>query len=134
MDQLARDGVSCSLCHQIQKDKLGTRESLVGGFVVDTTRSLGQREEYGPFQIDDGENRIMRTSTGGYKPTEGDQIRQSELCATCHTLITTALGPGGQKIGELPEQMPYQEWLPAIFAKSKAARIAICRWWKNQSA
>jgi len=122
MDQLARDGVSCSLCHQIQKDNLGTRESLVGGFLIDTTRSLGQREEYGPFQIDDGENRIMRTSTGGYKPTEGDHIRQSELCATCHTLITTALGPGGQKIGELPEQMPYQEWFASDFKDKQSCQ------------
>jgi hypothetical protein len=122
MDQLARDGVSCSLCHQIQKDNLGTRESLVGGFLVDTTRSLGQREEYGPFQIDDGENRIMRTSTGGYKPTQGDHIRQSELCATCHTLITTALGPGGQKIGELPEQMPYQEWFASDFKDKQSCQ------------
>lgn len=122
MDELARDGVSCSLCHQITKDKLGTRESLVGGFVVDTTRSLGQREEYGPFKIDDGENRIMRTSTGGYKPTEGEHIRQSELCATCHTLITTALGPGGQKIGELPEQMPYQEWFASDFREKQSCQ------------
>ena len=115
IDQMAQDGVSCSLCHQITKEKLGTPESLVGGFVIDTTRSRGEREEYGPFKIDDGENRIMRTSSGGYRPTEGEQIRQSELCATCHTLITTALGPGGQKIGELPEQMPYQEWLNSDF-------------------
>src|SRR5438876_10368764 len=112
---MAQDGVSCSLCHQLTKEKLGTPESLVGGFVVDTTRNRGEREEYGPFKIDDGENRIMRTSSGGYRPTEGEQIRQSELCATCHTLITTALGPGGQKIGELPEQMPYQEWLNSDF-------------------
>ena len=115
MDQYAQDGVSCSLCHQITKDKLGTPESLVGGFVVDTTRSRDEREEYGPFNIDDGERRIMRTSSDGYRPTEGDQIRQAELCATCHTLITAALGPGGQKIGELPEQMPYQEWLNSDF-------------------
>lgn len=115
MDRLAQDGVSCSLCHQIQPDKLGTKESLVGGFVIDTKRSRGEREEYGPFKIDDGELRIMRTSSGGYRPTEGDQIRQSELCATCHTLITTALGPGGQKIGELPEQMPYQEWVQSDY-------------------
>ena len=106
IDQMAQDGVSCSLCHQITREKLGTPESFVGGFVIDSTRSRGEREEYGPFKIDDGENRIMRTSSGGYRPTEGEQIRQSELCATCHTLITTALGPGGQKIGELPEQMP----------------------------
>ena len=95
-DKLAQDGVSCSLCHQISKDKLGTRESLVGGFVVDTTRKLGEREEYGPYKIENGQNRIMRTSTGGYKPTESDHIRQSELCATCHTLITKALGPEGR--------------------------------------
>lgn len=122
MDQLAQDGVSCSMCHQIQKDKLGTRDSFVGGFVVDTTRSLGEREEFGPFKIENGQNRIMRTSSGGYKPTEGEHIRQSELCATCHTLITTALGPNGQKIGELPEQMPYQEWLNSEFKDKQSCQ------------
>jgi hypothetical protein len=122
LDELARDGVSCSLCHQIAKDRLGTPESFVGGFVVDTTRPRGEREEYGPFKIDDGENRIMRTSSGGYRPTEGAHIRQSELCATCHTLITTALGPGGKKIGELPEQMPYQEWLASDFRDKQSCQ------------
>jgi hypothetical protein len=122
MARLAQDGVSCSLCHQIQKEKLGTRESLVGGFVIDTTHARGEREEYGPFKIDDGENRIMRTSTSGYRPTEGEHIRQSELCATCHTLITTALGPTGQKIGELPEQMPYQEWVQSDFKDKQSCQ------------
>ena len=134
MDQLAQDGVSCSLCHQITKDKLGTRESLVGGFVVDTTRSLGEREEYGPFKIEDGENRIMRTSTGGYKPTEGEHIRQSELCATCHTLITKALGPGGQEIGEFPNRCLIRNGSPANSRTSKAARTAICRWCRKRFA
>src|SRR5262245_30327643 len=72
MDRLAQDGVSCSLCHQIQKEKLGTRDSLVGGFVIDTARSKGEREEFGPFKIENGELRIMRTSSGGYRPTEGE--------------------------------------------------------------
>jgi len=122
LNQLAQDGVSCSLCHQIQKDKLGTRESLVGGFVIDTTKQRGVREEYGPFKIENGDLRIMRSSTSGYRPTEGEQIRQSELCATCHTLITTALGPGGKKIGELPEQMPYQEWLQSDFKDKQSCQ------------
>ena len=115
MDKMAQDGVSCSLCHQIRPDNLGTPASFVGGFVIDTIRPLGEREEFGPFQIDNGENRIMRSSSGGYRPTEGKHVQQSELCATCHTLITTALGPNGQKIGELPEQMPYQEWFNSDF-------------------
>jgi hypothetical protein len=122
MDRLAQDGVSCSLCHQIQKANLGTRESLVGGFLVDTTRPRGEREEFGPFKIEVGDNRIMRTSTSGYRPTEGEHIRQSELCATCHTLITTALGPEGKKIGELPEQMPYQEWLQSDYKDNKSCQ------------
>jgi hypothetical protein len=122
IDKLAQDGVSCSLCHQITKDKLGTRESLVGGFVIDTTRPRGLREEYGPYKIDDGENLIMKSSTSGYRPTEGEQIKQSELCATCHTLITTALDSAGKKIGELPEQMPYQEWVQSDYKDKQSCQ------------
>src|SRR5205814_2057242 len=110
-DRLAADGVSCSLCHQITKEKLGTRESFVGGFVIDPADKEGFRPEYGPFKIEAGQTRIMRTSTRSFRPTEAEHIRQSEVCATCHTLFTKALGPGGKIIGELPEQMPYQEWL-----------------------
>lgn len=122
IDLLARDGVSCSMCHQITADKLGTRESLTGGFVVDTTKSKGERPEFGPYKIEDGQLGIMRSSSGGYKPTEGEHIRKSELCATCHTLITKALGPGGQVVGQLPEQMPYQEWLASEFRDKQSCQ------------
>jgi len=122
IDRMAQDGVSCSLCHQIRPDNLGTRDSFVGGFVIDTTLRLGERQEFGPFEIEKGENRIMRSSSGGYQPTEGKHIRQSELCATCHTLITTALGANGQKIGELPEQMPYQEWFNSDFRDKQSCQ------------
>jgi hypothetical protein len=49
-DRFVADGVSCSLCHQITTDKLGTRESFVGGFVVDATKLKGERAEYGPYR------------------------------------------------------------------------------------
>src|SRR5678816_2140599 len=122
LDLLAQDGVSCSLCHQIRPDKLGTSDSFVGRFVIDTVKKTPEREEFGPFKIENGENRIMRTSSGGYRPTEGEHVRKSELCATCHTLITTALGPKGEKIGELPEQMPYQEWLASEFKDKQSCQ------------
>jgi hypothetical protein len=32
--RLAADGVSCTLCHQIGPDRLGTRESFNGGFAI----------------------------------------------------------------------------------------------------
>jgi hypothetical protein len=121
-DRLAADGVSCSLCHQIGKEKLGTRESFVGGFVIGPANARGERLEFGPYAPDAGHTRIMRTSTGGYLPTESPHIRQSEVCATCHTLFTKALGPGGQEIGELPEQVPYQEWLHSEYREKRSCQ------------
>ena len=110
-DQLAEDGVSCSVCHQITGEGLGTRASFVGGFKIDTTKAPGERHEYGPFEIDKGHATIMRSSST-FQPTEDKKvIGSSELCATCHTLLTKALNAQGQVIGELPEQVPYQEWL-----------------------
>jgi hypothetical protein len=121
-DRLAADGVSCSLCHQITPEKLGTRESLVGQFVINTREPKGQKNVYGPNKIDEGHRTIMRSSTGGWQPVEGEQIRKSELCATCHTLITTALGPNGEAIGSLPEQMPYQEWFHSEFRETRSCQ------------
>ena len=108
----AADGVDCSVCHQISKEKLGTNESFNGGFVLEPPDSVNARPEYGPYEIQRGQQRIMRTSTGGFQPTQNeDHIRKSELCATCHTLYNATLGPGGQVTGKFAEQMPYPEWL-----------------------
>ncbi len=121
-DRMAADGVSCSLCHQIGKEKLGTRESYVGGFVIGGANAQGERVEYGPYAPDAGHRRIMRSSTGGFTPAESAHIRESEMCATCHTLLTKALGPGGKEIGELPEQVPYQEWLHSEYRTARSCQ------------
>jgi hypothetical protein len=118
----AADGVSCAVCHQISKEKLGTPESFNGGFVVQPPPDPGVRPEYGPFEIEPGHVRIMRSSTEGFQPTQSDHIRQSELCATCHTLLTQALGPGGKVIGRLPEQVPYQEWLHSDYKETRSCQ------------
>jgi hypothetical protein len=115
-DAEAQDGVSCSICHQISKQNLGTRASFVGNFIIDPPDAQGQHSEHGPFVIDSGHQHVMHSSTGGFVPGEGMQIRDSALCATCHTLYTTALGTDGKPIGSLPEQVPYQEWQHSTFA------------------
>ena len=107
----AEDGVSCSVCHQIAKEKLGTTETFNGAFKVNDPATGNHRLEYGPFAIDAGHQRVMQSSTGGFLPTEAAHIRDSALCGTCHTLSTQALGTDGKKIGSFPEQMPYLEWL-----------------------
>ena len=121
-DRLAHDGVSCTICHQITAEGLGTRASFTGGYVVDAAKRLGTSRDaagarpiFGPFDVESGLTVLMHSATR-FRPVESPHVRQSELCATCHTLFTTALGPGGEAIGELPEQMPYLEWRHSAFS------------------
>jgi len=83
--------------------KLGARESFNGGFVIDPPDAFDNRPEYGPFEIEKGQNRIMRSSSEGYRPIKSDHIRQSELCTTC----TSAKALGRCAFAS-------QEWLTAI--------------------
>lgn len=119
-DQLAADGVSCSLCHQITAEKLGTRESFVGRFVI-AAQSPGLRPAFGPLEVDAGRTRIM-SSSSGFRPTYSTHIRQSELCATCHTLFTHSLDAEGKVIGEFPEQVPYLEWRHSRYREAKSCQ------------
>ena len=95
-------------------DGLGTRASFNGNFALRPTRSDGVREIFGPFAVDRGRQTIMRSATG-FEQVAAPHVRQSELCASCHTLITRAFGPDGGVIGSLPEQMNFQEWKHSAF-------------------
>lgn len=106
---LAGDGVSCTVCHQILPDGLGSRESLVGRFAIDGQTPWGQRKVFGPFAVTAGHARVMNSSSL-FVPQEAPHIRDSALCGSCHTLYTHSLGPNGEVVAEFPEQMPYLEW------------------------
>jgi hypothetical protein len=118
VQSLASDGVSCSVCHQISSARLGTRESFNANFVLTPTPADGARVIFGPYRIDAGRKTIMR-SASGFVQAEAPHIKQSELCASCHTLITTAYGPAGEPVGSLPEQMNYQEWQHSDFNREE---------------
>lgn len=120
-DMLAADGVSCSMCHQIQKDDLGQKESFTAGFVVDVKMPWGQRRIFGPFEVDEGRQALMQSSSR-FVPTQASHIQSSELCASCHTLFTHALDEKGEVLGEFPEQVPYLEWKHSSYANSKSCQ------------
>ena len=107
----AKDGVTCSICHQITKRNFGSSESFNGGFQIETPPSQDNHPEFGPFVIQNAQASIMQSSTGGFRPTVAEHILDSAMCATCHTLYTKSLAPGGKVLGTFPEQVPYQEWL-----------------------
>ena len=50
LHEAAQDGVSCSLCHQIQPDNLGTAESFSGGYAIDTSTEPPDRVMFGPYE------------------------------------------------------------------------------------
>ena len=109
----AMDGVSCSLCHQIQPDNLGRPESFSGQYVLDRSTAKPARTIFGPFQETD--KQTMRTSVG-YDTTYGSHLLQSSFCATCHTLYTPFIDASGKIGGKFPEQTPYLEWLASNYS------------------
>lgn len=103
-DPLALDGVSCTLCHQIESDGLGTAGSFSGNYVIKDNELL-----YGPY--DDETYSSLMLSASGYGFEYGSQMEQSELCATCHTLFTPTVDKAGNLTGgSIAEQTPYLEW------------------------
>jgi hypothetical protein len=121
LDSLSADGVSCTTCHQIQNERLGDSASFSGGFVIDTTTPLDRRPVFGPYEVDRGHTTVMHSSSG-FVPTQGDHIRQSELCATCHTLYTPTLDSAGRRVGTLPEQMPFLEWRHSAYRTERSCQ------------
>ena len=118
----AEDGVTCSICHQIGTERLGTPESYVGNFVIDAPPAKDNHPEYGPYTIQPGQMHIMDTSSGGFRPTKADHIADSALCGSCHTLITKALDKDGKEIATFCEQMPYPEWLHSDYAGKQSCQ------------
>lgn len=100
-DAAADDGVSCTVCHMISTDGLGTMGSFSGRPKFNDDRTI-----FGPF-----EDVLTRPMQGqvNYTPKQGDHIRTAGLCATCHTLFTEHHGTS------FPEQTPYLEWRNSEF-------------------
>ncbi|MCA8921034.1 MAG: hypothetical protein KDD82_04450 [Planctomycetes bacterium] len=106
--QLGLDGISCTVCHQIQPDNLGKPESYSGNWVIKEGKQI-----FGPHP--DPLTMPMRRHTG-FTPTHGTQVMQPALCGSCHTLFTDALLADGSESGHrLPEQTPYLEWRNSDF-------------------
>ncbi|HKR00182.1 MAG TPA: hypothetical protein VJT09_05885 [Pyrinomonadaceae bacterium] len=119
---LARDGVSCTVCHHISAEGLGTPVTYTGKF------KTGKVDEiFGPFE--DVVTVPMDNSLGLMpKKTKEDQIRSGALCGSCHTVILPVLNVGQkyppnvfddpkQRTGH--EQETYWEWLNSKYQNER---------------
>lgn len=111
---LASDGVSCTLCHQIQPSNLGTEASFSGHYTINDSREI-----YGPYREVLVNPMLHHVN---YRPVYGAQVHESALCGSCHTLFTPYLDNKGEIAGEFPEQTPYLEWLNSSYAAADGGR------------
>ena len=100
LHDLAMDGVSCTLCHQVLEEGLGFQSSYNGGFEVDLEIQTGSRVAYGPYSVEEPHLVSMQESSG-YVPAQGLHLGDSELCGTCHTYFVGS---------SFPLQTTYFEW------------------------
>ncbi|WP_373017514.1 Calx-beta domain-containing protein [Thiomicrorhabdus sp.] len=124
----AREGISCTTCHQIQDPTLGSGtpegnllSSMSGHYTIKSADDNGVVDPsiFGPFVSPMGN--AMQTQTQ-YTPEYSAHIRESAMCATCHNLYTPTLDLNGDphlvdgKIAQFPEQTPYWDWLNSQYS------------------
>lgn len=123
LHETAIDGVSCTLCHQIQNVGLGSATTFSGNYKIDTTTARPDRLIFGPFF--NPQTQLMQAASG-FKPARGTQVAEAGLCASCHTLFTTCLDDAGNAVAEFPEQAPFLEWLHSDFGRGAGPTCQGC--------
>jgi len=110
MNDLGKDGVSCTVCHQILAKGLGTESSFTGNFQIGAGNLL-----FGPHK--DPFTMPMLHHTG-FEPREAKHILDSALCGSCHTVITQPPGSTPEKPIRFVEQAPFLEWIASSYPRT----------------
>ena len=114
----AMDGVSCTLCHQIEDSGLlGTADGTSGRFSVRQYASLADRPAYGQYPSPSTQRMSLLSN---FSPVQASHISSSGLCASCHDLSVPVVSAAGDPVpgfdGEVfPEQMIFTEWSGSDF-------------------
>ncbi len=120
---LARDGISCTVCHRISPEGLSTPATYTGNFKLQAADQMT-----GPFNQP---LKLPMKNALGMQPNYGDQITDSGLCGSCHTIIlpvfrangepVLANGPNGLEQKTFTEQATFFEWQNSKFADNGSA-------------
>lgn len=106
-DDLGKDGVSCTVCHQINDF---SSPLFSGNFGINSAKEI-----YGPYQSPLTAQMVANT---GFTPVYSGKINESRLCGSCHSLFTNSVDEHGEPTGEtFVEQALYHEWENSIFVE-----------------
>jgi hypothetical protein len=116
---LARDGVSCDVCHRVSKEGLGSPATFTGKFKLDPANVVN-----GPY---DQLITVPMKNATGITPGYGVHIKSAALCGSCHTVILPVFDENGRPVKdqngkpkEFHEQMTYPEWLNSVYQNERA--------------
>jgi len=110
---LARDGISCEVCHRMQAPKDPSLPYFLDHQINGVFNVTPPGELHGPFK--DNEITTYPMSQGiNVKPQYNVYIQSPQMCGTCHTILLPVLDspkPGTNSV----EQATYPEWLNSDF-------------------
>lgn len=134
---IAREGISCTACHQMKDVNLGTVASMSGHYTINTEADRdgnGDLPLYGPYAAPIG---LAMQNQTQYAPTYPvtAHMGESKLCASCHNLYTPTLDLAGQlvevdalgTVAQFPEQTPFFEWENSRYAVKGTADYQSCQ-------
>ncbi|MDJ0657534.1 MAG: cytochrome P460 family protein [Xanthomonadales bacterium] len=113
---LGRDGVTCTVCHQIMPDGLGEPDTFTGRFKTNPEPGT----MFGPYATEDVKPYYMQQALG-IEPKYGEQIKDAGLCGSCHTVKLPVLprgasSPPADDAPTIHEQTTYLEWLNSNYS------------------
>jgi hypothetical protein len=116
---LFADGTSCMFCHQLTEHPSEGALAFRGSMLyLDASISDGAvRPLYG-YTVTDVPDRQAMIDALGYESAQDDAERKSLICTICHTLYIDTFDVDGNPTGtQLPEQVPFTEWVQSSLAE-----------------
>ena len=115
---LARDGISCGVCHHISDTDLGDESTYTGNFVTGPAHEM-----YGPYEDSTIVTKPMENALGvtpkfaDYFVSENEA--SSDTCGSCHNILLPVFSNEGELLGASYEQATDLEWLNSDFAPGR---------------
>jgi hypothetical protein len=134
---LARDGISCMACHQMEKDPTlvdGTAPDYWGTDILSENQpyytgnflTTDKAEIFGPLKNEDIIVKPMEHVLG-LTPKYNSQISKSEMCGNCHNILLPTIKNDGSILGASYEQSTHLEWANSDFAKPDNKNFQSCQ-------
>jgi len=118
---LARNGISCVVCHHASDQDLGDERTYTGNFVTGPADEI-----YGPYDTDKVVPKPMSHALG-ITPKLGTQIQNSETCGSCHNILLPVFDNSGNLLTHRFEQTTHLEWLNSVFDAFGSDQFRSCQ-------